>query len=223
MAKHSIVEFILPETHLFSVQVQLVSFKDLSNSLILSEYGWHFGSSWTGHKGLHSVPLIWWHWHRSVQLDVVIDWLTRNVWLWYWHKRAKTQLTMWNKQAEEEEKPNHLMYNIAKGLLDSFYFSVNGNECQWSFLFKIFVFFKVDLTILVTISVKTFLFLFFFRFLVSFYFLFYFGAVWVSLANERMLCMLIHNYQRRKSRGVFILIFMGNSLIFWMQKMGTVN
>ena len=89
--------------------------------------------------------------------------------------------------------------------------------------FSKYLFFKVDLTILVTISVKTFLFLFFFRFLVSFYFLFYFGAVWVSSANERMLCMLVHNYQRRKSRGVFILIFMGNSLIFCMQKMGTVN
>ena len=47
---------------------------------------------------------------------------------------------MWNKQAEEETTPNHLMHNIAKGLLDSCYFSVNGNECQWSFLFKIFVF-----------------------------------------------------------------------------------
>ena len=45
----------------------------------------------------------------------------------------------------------------------------------------------------------------------------------MSSANERMLCMLVHNYQRRKSRGVFILIFMGNSLIFCMQKMGTVN
>ena len=140
VAKHSIVEFILPGTHLFSVQVQLVSFKDLSNSLILLECGWHFGSSWTGHKGLHSIPLIWWHLHRSVQLDVMIEWLARNVWLWYWHKRAKTQLTMWNKQVEEETAPNHLMYNIAKGLLDSCYFSVNGNECQWSFFFKIFVF-----------------------------------------------------------------------------------
>ena len=39
VAKHSIVEFILPETHLFSVQVQLVSFKDLSNCLILLECG----------------------------------------------------------------------------------------------------------------------------------------------------------------------------------------
>ena len=100
------------------------------------------------------------------------------------------------------------MNNIANGLLDSFYFFVNGNGRQWGFLFKIFAFFKVDVTILVTISVKTYS----KSFLVSFYFLFYFGAVWVSSASEIMLCMLIHKCQRRNSRGVFILIFMRNSL-----------
>ena len=100
------------------------------------------------------------------------------------------------------------MNNIANGLLDSFYFFVNGNGRQWGFLFKIFAFFKVDVTILVTISVKTYS----KSFLVYFYFLFYFGAVWVSSASERMLCMLIHKCQRWNSRGVFILIFIRNSL-----------
>ena len=100
------------------------------------------------------------------------------------------------------------MNNIANGLLDSFYFFVNGNGRQWGFLLKIFAFFKVDVTILVTISVKTYS----KSFLVSFYFLFYFGVVWVSSASERMLYMLIHKCQRRNSRGVFILIFMRNIL-----------
>ena len=91
------------------------------------------------------------------------------------------------------------------------------------FSFQNICFLKWILPFLSLLVWRLFCFFFFFRFLVSFYFLFYFGAVWVSSANERMLCMLVHNYQRRKSRGVFILIFMGNSLIFCMQKMGTVN
>ena len=58
------------------------------------------------HKGIHfviAVPLIWWHWHFSPQLDVMIDWLAENAWLSYWHKPARTELTKLDKVAYLKE------------------------------------------------------------------------------------------------------------------------
>ena len=123
------------------------------------------------------------------------------------------------QQGEEETKPNHLMNNIAKVLLDSFYFSVNGNRRQRGLFLKMFAFFKVGVTSFVSISVKTYS----KSFLLSFHFLAYLRPAWVSSSNKRMLCLLIHNYQRQNLRGVFILILTGKSSIFWMEKMESVN
>ena len=147
----------IPETHLFSVQVQLVSFRDLSNSLILSECEWQLGLSWIGHKGLHLTipePLIWWHWHLSLQLDVMTEWLMENVWLSYWHKATKQNLKISSKYAKDRMKPDYLRKNKFKKSWDSGHFLKNGDRFKWGFFSKLFVFLIVDLNITVAVFVS---------------------------------------------------------------------
>ena len=108
---------------------------------------------------------------------------------------------------------------------------------QGGLFFKLFVFFKVDLSIIVTIIECNWYenFRKLYRFFVvedvemkirnaSFlFFILLFGAVSMSSSNGKMLCMLIRNYQTWISCDIFILIFMDDSPSFWRQKMGVVN
>ena len=109
---------ILYLEHLFSVQMQLVAFRDLSNSMRLSEFVWHLRFLRIRHNGLHfvyAVPLIWWYWHLSIQLQVMFDWLVENIWLSYWHKRAKQNCqSNLNQEGKLKTKPNYLKDILTK-------------------------------------------------------------------------------------------------------------
>ena len=132
--------------HLFSVQVQLVSFTNLSNSLILTECEWQLELSWIGHKGLHfiiAVPLIWWHWHLSVRLDVMTDWLS---------EKLNWQIS--GKCTKDRMNLNHLRNNIRTESWDSGHFFKNGGGFKWGLFSKLFTFLQTDLNITIAIIIS---------------------------------------------------------------------
>ena len=100
----------VPETQLFLVHVQLVSFRGALCSSTIWEFMSHLAcfTSWlNGSQVVIALPLLILHPHFSLQFLVIMDWLIPYVWLSYWHNFTPEK---YNKKKKELHKKRSFNY-----------------------------------------------------------------------------------------------------------------